>query len=40
MRGVPVTWAQFRTFLWGSAVVLIDAVVGPFIRRAHERSKR
>lgn len=35
-----MTWGQIKTFLWGSAVVLIDAVVGPFIRKAHERRRK
>jgi hypothetical protein len=35
-----MTWGQFRTFLWGSAVVLIDAAVSPIYRRLHRGSKR
>lgn len=35
-----MTWGQFKTFIYGSVVVLIDAVIGPFIRKAHERSRK
>lgn len=35
-----MTWGQFTTFLWGSAVVIVDAVVGPLYRRLHRASRR
>lgn len=28
-----MTWGQFTTFLWGSAVVIVDALIGPIYRR-------
>lgn len=34
-----MTWRQFTTFLWGTAVVLIDAVVTPITRLINRRSK-
>jgi hypothetical protein len=35
-----MTWGGIGTFLWGSAVVLIDAAIGPLYRHIHRRSKR
>ena len=35
-----MTWSEFKTFLWGSTVVLIDAVTGPLYRHIHQRSKK
>jgi hypothetical protein len=37
-----MTWEAFLTFLWGSAVVLVDAVTGPARRKInqHRRSTR
>lgn len=35
-----MTWDQFRTFLWGSAVVLIDAVLSPIYTALHRGSKK
>ena len=33
-------WSELKTFLWGSTVVLVDAVVSPLYRHIHRRSKR
>jgi hypothetical protein len=35
-----MTWGQFATFCWGTAVVLVDAVIGPLYRHLHHRSHR
>jgi len=35
-----MTWGEIRTFLWGSAVVLIDAATSPLYHYIHRRSKR
>jgi hypothetical protein len=34
-----MTWRQFGTFAYGSAVVILDALIGPLYRRLHRRSK-
>lgn len=34
-----MTWRQFGTFLYGSAVVILDALISPIYRHLHRRSK-
>lgn len=35
-----MTWGQVGTFLYGTAVVVIDALIGPLYRRLHHHSHR